>query len=159
MSRRGRHIIKGFEKVFESLTFQEHLDNESFPPTALRSPVTEVAMFYFPSDISDDAKTVASETMAKFKSQSLDQCADVQAANFGFGVENNFPVPGGEEGQKASALTILIGWPSVDAHMKFRETEAFQKGSALLKTLENVIKVQVVHVKCKILENEVRRRP
>lgn len=114
-------------------------------------------MFYFPSNISDDAKTIATETMAKFKAQSLDKCADVQAVNYAFSVENDFPVPDGDEGQTASALTLLIGWPTIDAHMKFRGTEAFQEGIVLLKSLESVIKVKMVHVKCKVLDNSVRR--
>lgn len=114
-------------------------------------------MAYFASGISADSKAAAAGKIAQFKAQGLDKCADVQAANFGWSLETDFPLPGGEEGQKAAALTLLIGWPSIDAHMQFRETEAFKETVGLLRNLEGVLKITMCHVKCKVLENEVRK--
>lgn len=149
--------MKGFGKVFDSLVFQKHLGNDAFPPTALRSPVTEIMMAYFPPDISAEAKAAATERIAQFKHQGLDKCAHVQGVNFGWSLENDFPVPEGDEGQKATALSLFIGWPSIDAHMQFRETEAFQEAVGLLRGLEGVVKLTMCHVKCRVLDNEVGR--
>lgn len=111
---------------------------------------------YFPSDISSRAKAAATERLGQFKENGLDKCADVQAVNFGWAVENDFSVPG-EEGKKATALSLLIGWPSIEAHMQFRETEAFKESIGFLRGMEGVIKLTMCHVKCKTIENETRK--
>lgn len=157
LRRRGTHIVKGFEDVFRSSVFQAHLGSEAFPPTALRSPVTELMMAYFPAHLSAEAKEAVAGQVTRFKEEGLDRCADVQAVNIGWSLENDFPVPGGEEGQKASALTMLIGWPSIDAHMQFRETDAFKEAVGLLRSLEGVIKLTMCHVSCKVVNNEAKR--
>lgn len=111
---------------------------------------------YFPSDISSEAKAAASGRIAQFQEKGLNKCADVQAVNFGWGVENDFSVPG-EEGKTATALSLLIGWPSIDAHMQFRETDAFKESIGLLRGFEGLIKITMCHVKCKTIENETRK--
>lgn len=111
---------------------------------------------YFPSDISSEAKAAATERIAQFKETGLSKCADVQAANYGWGVENDFAVPG-DEGKTATALSLLIGWPSIEAHMNFRETDAFKDSIGLIRGLEGVIKLTMCHVKCKTMENELRK--
>lgn len=111
---------------------------------------------YFPSDISSEAKAAATKRIAQFKENGLSKCADVQAANFGWAVENDFAVPG-EEGKTATAMSLLIGWPSIDAHMQFRETDAFKESVGLLRGMEGMIKITMCHVKCKHIENDTRK--
>lgn len=122
--------------------------------SALKSPVTEVMLAYFASDISAEAKAAASERFAQFADKGLKDCPDVQAVDFGWGLENNFPVRGGEEGQQGSMLTALIGWPSIDAHMKYRETDAFKETVDLIRGMEGLVKIAMFHIKCRIMENE-----
>lgn len=118
--------------------------------------MTEIMLAYFPSDISPEAKAAATERISQFKVNGLDKCGDVQAVNFGWGVENDFAVPG-QEGLGATALSLLIGWPSIDSHMQFRETEAFKESVGLLRGMEGLIKITMCHVKCKTIENETRK--
>lgn len=124
---------------------------------ALKSPVTEIMLAYFASDISTEAKAAATERFAQFAEKGLQKCRDVQAVDFGWGLENDFPVRGGEEGQNGSMLTALIGWPSIDAHMNFRETDAFKETVGLLRGMEGVVKLAMFHIKCRIMENESTR--
>ncbi|KAJ4393401.1 hypothetical protein N0V93_002611 [Gnomoniopsis smithogilvyi] len=152
----GIHHVKDFDKVFERSVFQKHLGDETFPPTAFKSPVTEIMLAYFPSGISSEAKAAATERIAQFKENGLNKCADVQAANFGWAVEHDFAVPG-EEGKTATALSLLIGWPSIDAHMRFRETDAFKESIGLIRGMEGLLRVTMCHVKCKTIENEKRK--
>lgn len=155
--RHGVDIVKDMDKVFERGLFTKHFDAAPFPPSALKAPVTEVMLAFFPPDISADAKAAATERVAQFTEKGLNKCPDVQAVNYGWGVENDFPVRGGEEGQTGSLLVALIGWPSIDAHMKFRDTETFKETVGLLRGLEGLLKLTMFHVKCKSMQNELRK--
>lgn len=154
--RHGVHIVKDFDKIYDKGLFTKHFNSDPFPPSALKAPVTEVMLAFFPSDISAEAKAAATERVAQFTEKGLNNCPDVQAVNYGWGVENDFPVRGGEEGQTGSLLIALIGWPSIDAHMKFRDTDTFKETVGLLRGLEGLLKLTMFHVKCKSMENEVR---
>lgn len=155
--RHGIHIVKDFDKIFDRGLFTKHFDATPFPPSALKAPVTEVMLAYFPSNISSQTKAVIAQKIVQFKEQGLDKCSDVHAVNYGWGVENDFPIRGGEEGQTGSLFIALIGWPSIDAHMKFRDTDAFKESVGLLRGLPEMIKLTMFHVKCKSMENEVRK--
>lgn len=37
------------------------------------------------------------------------------------------------EGEKAKAFAIFVGWDSVDAHMKYRDTQAFKESIQSLR--------------------------
>lgn len=149
--------MKDLDQVFQPGGFTKHFDGSPFPPSALKSPVTEVMLAFFPSDISTDAKAAARERVAQFAEKGLDKCADIQAVNFGWGVENDFPVRGGDEGQKGSMLVALIGWPSIEAHMKFRDTEAFKESVGLLRGMEGMVKLTMFHVACRSMVNQKRK--
>ncbi|KAF3761870.1 hypothetical protein M406DRAFT_358121 [Cryphonectria parasitica EP155] len=153
----GSGIVKDFPEVFDRGLFTKHIDVNPYPAAALKSPVTEIMLAFFPSDVSDELKTAASDRVARFSETSLKKCADVQAVSFGWGVENDFPVRGGEEGQKGSMLIALIGWPSIDAHMKYRETDLFKDSVPLIRGIEGLTALGMFHVKSQNMENEVRK--
>lgn len=155
--RHGARIVKDFDQVFLRGGFTKHIQTQPYPPSALKAPVTEIMLAYFPSDVSAETKTAANMRLSAFADKALTKCADVQAVNFGWGLENDFPVRGGEEGQTGSMLIALIGWPSIEAHMKFRETEAFKENVDLLRGMEGMVKLTMFHVKCRVMENEVRK--
>lgn len=145
------------DQVLQPGGLTKHVDVSPFPPSALKSPVTEVMLAFFPSGISAGAKAAVTERVAQFAEEGLNKCADVQAVNFGWGVENDFPVRGGEEGQKGSMLIALIGWPSIDAHMNFRDTEAFKESVGLLRGMEGMVKLTMFHVACRSMVNQKRK--
>ncbi|RYP69157.1 hypothetical protein DL771_006251 [Monosporascus sp. 5C6A] len=53
------------------------------------------------------------------------------------------------KGEKSRAFIFAIGWESVEAHMKYRETEHFQKVVPLIRELEGVKGIEMVHVSTK----------
>jgi hypothetical protein len=76
--------------------------------------------------------------------------------SYGWGVENDFPVRGGEKGQIGSILTVFIGWPSIDANMKLRETDTFKDSLDLIRAMEGIVKLVVFHISCRSLENRTK---
>jgi hypothetical protein len=116
--------------------------------------VTEVLLCYFPSDISPAGKAAATARLQQFVEIGLGQCSDVKAVSYGWGVENDFPVRGGEARQLGSLLVAFIGWPSVDASTTFRETEAFKDNMELISGTEDMINLTRVHISCQYLGRE-----
>lgn len=111
-----------------------------YSPTALRAPVTEILLAWFPKDISQELKDANTKKAELFAVKSLKACSDLHAINVGWGVENDFPMRGGEEGQKGSLLAVFAGWSSIDAHMKFRETDEFKEAIPLIRGMEGTLK-------------------
>lgn len=118
--------------------------------------MTEVLLVWFPSEISPEVKDAATKRLQRF-ADVLAGHPVIHAINLGWGVENDFPVRDGEEGQKGSILTLMIGWPSIDAHMQFRETDMFKNNIHLLRGIEGVIKMTMFHIKARVMENETRK--
>ena len=131
--------------------FTKHVALAPFPPLALRAPVTEVILAFFPSDISQAAKDAAAAQAQQFVEKAINTCPDSQGMSYGWGVENDFPLRGGEEGQKGAVLVSCIGWPSIDAHMKFRETEAFKENVHYMRAMDGIVKLEICHVKFQTL--------
>lgn len=131
--------------------FTKHVAATPFPSLALQSPVTEVMLAYFPSDISQADKDAATAQFQHFSRQTLEKCSDVTGVSYGWGIENDFPVRGGEEGQVEAVLVALIGWPSIDAHMKFRKTIIFNENEALVMGVQGYISGVMFHVSCRSL--------
>ncbi|KAJ3037437.1 hypothetical protein HDV00_001676 [Rhizophlyctis rosea] len=154
----GAEAVKDLPQVLSHSEFgSKHVDFAPYPPTALLAPVTEILLAYFPSDISPETKAAATANWKQFVDNALHKCKDVTAVNYGWGVENDFPIRGVEDGQKGSVLVALIGWPSIDAHMEFRETEEFKQNIGLLPSMEGVLKMTMFHVHCRHLKNTVRQ--
>jgi hypothetical protein len=107
---------------------------------------------FFSADISRADQDAAEAQFQLFADRALAQCSDVVGVSAGWGVEKDFPVRGGEEGQKGTLFTALIGWPSIDAHMKFRETDVFKENVGLLRNLGGLVKLTMFHVSCRTLE-------
>lgn len=113
---------------------------------------------WFPSDLSPEVKDANTKKLEQFAEKGLKACPDIQAISVGWGLEDDFPVRGGEEGEKGSMVSMLLGWPSIDAHMKFRDTDAFKESIPLIRGLEGMKKVTMFHVKAQVLENETRKQ-
>jgi hypothetical protein len=104
---------------------------------------------YFPWDISPAGKDKVTARLQGFVEKGLNECCDVRGVSYGWGVENDFPVRG-EEGQVAPIFTAFIGWPSIDAHMKFRETAAFKENVDLIRGMEGMVKLAMFHISCRV---------
>lgn len=149
--------MKDMDQVLQRGGYTKHFEPRPSPPSALRAPVTEIMMAFFAPDISEAAKAAARERVEQFSDKALSRCADVQAVNVGWGVEDDFPMRGTGEERKGTVLFALIGWPSIDTHMQFRDTEAFKESVGLLRDMEGMVKLTMFHVKCKSMANQTRR--
>jgi hypothetical protein len=140
--------VKDLPTVLTHGVFTKHVSVSQSPSQILDSPVTEVLIAYFPSDISSTAKDTAAARFQQFAEKGLGKCADCKGVSSGWGVENDFPVIGGEEGQLGSIFIAFAGWTSIDAHVQFRETEAFKENIHFLRSMEGLLKMTMFHVSC-----------
>jgi hypothetical protein len=150
-SRPGRDAVKDLPKILTHSEFSGHVVVAPFPPLVLLSPVTEVMLAYFASDISRAAQDAASAQFQRFVDVALSRCDDVRGVGYGWGVETDFPfgMGGGAVARgvevlseaetapqagrrKGTLFTAFIGWPSVGAHMAFRRTEVFRENVHLI---------------------------
>lgn len=53
------------------------------------------------------------------------------------------------KGEKARAFVVPIGWESLDAHVKYRDTEHFAKNISLIRGLEGLKGIEMFHVSTK----------
>ena len=122
-----------------------HANFSPYPPAAAisRAPVTERLTLYFPADISESETKSFEDNVKKFLKIVEDKAGDgFIAASSGWVLEevDHESVKG-----KAKAITGVIGWTSVEAHMAFREQPAFKENIWLLK--DGVKGAEVHHVK------------
>jgi hypothetical protein len=155
-NRFGGEAVKELPTILTHGEFTKHIAMKKTEPLVLQSPVTEVMLVYFPSNISPAGKDKAAAQLQQFVEKSLENCSDVIAVSYGWGVENDFPVRGGEPGQSGSLLTAFIGWPSIDAHRKFRETEAFKESVDFVRDVEGIVKLAMFHISCQSLGKETK---
>lgn len=111
-----------FGNILESPPQLHHANLDPHPPapavSSLRSPVTECLTLYFPTSFD---RSGFNSTWPIFK-KTLEEKADgFRAVSAGWVVEELEL-----EGGKYQAWAGFLGWDSVDAHMKYRETEAFK---------------------------------
>ncbi|KAG8170225.1 hypothetical protein KVR01_000970 [Diaporthe batatas] len=153
----GKDIVTDFPKILGGHHFTKHVTLTPYPHTALRAPVTEVLLIWFPSDLAPEVKDAATKRLQQFADACLGSNGGIHAINIGWGVENDFPVRDGEEGQKGSLLTAMIGWLSIATHIQFRETDTFKDNIHLLRGIEGFVKMTMFHIKSRVMENETRR--
>lgn len=108
-----------------SLTMH-HANFTPHPPTAAlgtASPVTEVLTAYFEKE--DDGFDAKVKQLVKAISENSE---GFKGASGGWVIEDVE-----YEGKKGKAYVGLLGWESVDAHMAFRETQAFKDNIHLVR--------------------------
>ncbi|KAI9053686.1 hypothetical protein LZ554_002639 [Drepanopeziza brunnea f. sp. 'monogermtubi'] len=113
-----------------------HVAFSPFPPSILgRAPVIEFATFFGTSD-------VFLSHVEKFMG-AAGKPEGYHGSVYGPSVEDDVGKHA-DGGDKGKAVVLLIGWDSVEAHTKFRETEGFQKNIGLLE--DGAKGAEVVHV-------------
>ncbi|KAI0387755.1 hypothetical protein F5Y04DRAFT_240910 [Hypomontagnella monticulosa] len=115
------------------------LDNKK--PGA-ESPVAEVLHAYFPADFSEEAKGkvvgVVHEFVKKMQAFATGLTGEVA---LGWTWETlEF------KGEQCVALVAALGWKSLEAHLQAREHEDFAKVIPMLRTLEGLKGMELVHV-------------
>ncbi|KAF2660653.1 hypothetical protein K491DRAFT_688098 [Lophiostoma macrostomum CBS 122681] len=103
-----------------------HLKIPASAPFSLpgAAPVTECLTFYFEPDHDEAAYT---KSFDKFQEEAAKLDTGVTALTGGFGLQEQKHENLGKEGEEGPAKIFggFIGWPTVEAHLKFRETPEF----------------------------------
>ncbi|KAH8658035.1 hypothetical protein BX600DRAFT_552247 [Xylariales sp. PMI_506] len=125
------------------------LDSKSGKGT---SPVAEVLYLHFPADESftPDMVEVANERVQRWLRETTPEATGLTGEiAVGWTVDEvDF------KGEKCKAIIVLAGWQSLEAHGKFRATEAFSRTLPIVGTTPGLKGVSVVHVSNKTVEVE-----
>ncbi|KAL8367070.1 hypothetical protein RB595_007988 [Gaeumannomyces hyphopodioides] len=153
-------IKQGLEAAFidpsAGPSFVKHVAADPFPAEVLdaaKAGVVEVLAAYFPASTTAEERAGISAVFGDFTARALPASPDFRGVSMGWGVESDFPLPGGDgnggEGAGFAAHFALIGWTSVEGHQRFRETDAFKGSIGSLRTLPGLVKMSVCHIRCK----------
>lgn len=109
-----------------------HVPFSPFPPTAAFSaPVTEVVTFYFPSSVTTEERGTFDDALKQFLEVMGREAEGFEGHGAGWVEEElqhrSLADKEGETGT-GKAFELVVGWQSIEAHMKYRDTEAFAKG-------------------------------
>ncbi|KAF5025441.1 hypothetical protein F66182_2464 [Fusarium sp. NRRL 66182] len=142
-------VIESLKPLFDfSKSFNKHVTVTPFPPEDVldkqRSPVTEVLLAFFPSDYDVPSRATATRRLEEFAARALKTSADWRGISYGWSVENDVPVRG-DETKSGAMLAAFIGWPSIEAHQKFRETAHFKDNIGLLREIPGLVKLSAFH--------------
>jgi len=106
--------------VMTAITAMSHV-RAPFPaeaPAALSAPITELLSV----DLAADVDSAAFDAqVAEFMTKGKEQAAGVVALAGGWVVEER-----DVDGAKGRGYEVAIGWESLEAHMAFRETQAYR---------------------------------
>lgn len=124
-------------------TPQKHSVAVETTTSVLRSSpgATEVATFYLDPSVSSSDAQAFEDAFWKFSTEAIEKADGFTSTAGGWIVED---LEHEKAGGKAKGYCVLIGWQSVEKHMAFRDTEAFEGFESLKKYLKHV---EAVHVK------------
>lgn len=103
------------------------------------------------SGVQDDTKKIAVVRLEQVIEASLRERSNVEATSFGWGIENDFPSRDSAEGKKSAVLAAFIGWSSVDANTKCRNSELFSKVEKSIEDIVGSSKLVMLYLECKSL--------
>lgn len=117
-----------------------HVHFDPHPPTAATSaPVTELATFHFPSSLSASQQSAFVNAFHSFRETAEKNADGLKGITSGWAVEDLE-----YQGEKGKAFVAAFGWDTVDAHMAYRETDAFKESITNLR--EKARGVEMHHV-------------
>lgn len=136
--------LKGIQSDADPFIFHvKTIKNEAGATDPRTAAVTECIVAHFEKSQDEDEWT--KNNWAIFREKALKiQGAQVTGMSGGWSVEEH-PHEKLGEGEQGKAFAALIGWPTIEAHMKFRETEEFKGTIGLLRTGPVGLKVHHVH--------------
>ncbi|KAK1718884.1 hypothetical protein CaCOL14_004763 [Colletotrichum acutatum] len=153
----GAELCKDLHKVLTYGEFCKHITATPSLPDALKSVVTDVFIIYFPSDITPEAKDTATTRLQEILEEGFGQVPEVTATSYGWGVQDNFPVKGGDPNQTGSILTAFVGWFNVEANNTFHQSESYKEIERKLENMEGLIKLRPFRLRCTVLEREAQQ--
>lgn len=137
-------------------SFVKHVAVEPFPVEVLdvaKAGVVEIWAAYFSAATTAEEKAGISAAFADFATKALPASPDFKGISMGWGVEDDFPLPGCDNQDAGFAAHFaLIGWTSVEGHQRFRETDAFKSSIGPMRTLPGLVKMSVCHIRCKSIK-------
>ncbi|KAK5459852.1 hypothetical protein LTS15_003981 [Exophiala xenobiotica] len=127
-----------------------HVHFDPHPPTKAlvdtSAHVTEFITAYFPKGYSAEDQKTFTDSMNKFVDVVGSTAEGFKAAIGGF-VEEELTDP--KSSEPCLGYVALIGWTSVEAHLKYRETQAFKDNIHYLRGAKDLQNVAVFHVPAK----------
>jgi hypothetical protein len=138
-------------KILDRGFFTKHVEATLSLSVALQSPVTEIILAYFDPNISLTQRDSAIGYLQIFEDEDLNSLSGIQALSFGWGVENDFPLRGESDDQKASILTSFIGFDGTGAQRNFKDLFLFEKLLRLLRGVEGILKVETFSLSLRAL--------
>ncbi|KAK7917734.1 hypothetical protein PG985_011342 [Apiospora marii] len=113
------------------------------------APAVEVLHVHFPADYAPEQQQATVKTIREFFAISEKAAGKegmdllVGSPTVGWAVEER-----DFKGEKARVLVVMIGWKSVEAHMQYRDTDAFRESIGMIRGLEGLKGLSVYHVAC-----------
>jgi heme-degrading monooxygenase HmoA len=117
------------------------------PQQALSDPsigATEIIAAYFPGNYSETDRNTFEKGMRTLAAvaKEFDTCHDTTS---GWVVEK-LSIPDSDE--EGTVYMVLVGWQSVEAHMAFRESQAFRDNIHHLHKAKDLKKIVMTHALC-----------
>ncbi|KAI9760799.1 MAG: hypothetical protein M4579_001429 [Chaenotheca gracillima] len=124
-------FVKHLLSILDGDPQLHHAKLSPFPPTRTLSnssnPVTEVVTFHFPASFSDsDAQDFDKAWAQTLKAFQDNAGPGLTGSGVSGWIVEELEIPNKTPTEKGKAFQLAFGWESVDAHMKFRETQAFK---------------------------------
>lgn len=139
-------FMKNLGSILDGEAVLTHVTFNPNPPAAALSgaggAATECFLSYYDPAISDAEKQDVTGRVEKFLTH-VQSTAGFRSVASGWQLEVS-PVPG--KSDKAKVFLVAIGWVSVDAHMKFRETDAFKNNISLIREAPKIVGTRLFHV-------------
>lgn len=110
-----------------------------------RSAVAELVCVYFPAAADAPSGTIKKEVQ-RFLSEFAGAAPE---GSSGQTAEGRAVEEIDYEGEKSRVLVIAVGWESVTAHARFRDTEGSKKVTSILRGLPGQKGIEVVHISTK----------
>lgn len=107
---------------------------------------------WFPTTYSQDDQDKVVENVTAFISVFEREAKNYRASAAGW-VDEEVDIP--ETDEKGKAYILLVGWTSVDAHVDFRDSQAFKNNIHLIVGTKDLKKIEAVHASL----TEVTRSP
>ncbi|RMZ87824.1 hypothetical protein DV736_g4959, partial [Chaetothyriales sp. CBS 134916] len=150
-------FIENFGQIVDiskGVLYHAHLSPH--PPTRAISqpttPATETLVAFFPSSYSKADQDKFEEDFKNILSALETHGADISTSTASGWVVEELPIPNSESNETGKAFVALIGWISVQAHLDFRNTQAFKDNIHWLRGAKDLKGVKMVHIASTLVE-------
>ncbi|KIW20547.1 hypothetical protein PV08_01122 [Exophiala spinifera] len=143
-------FVEAFTGLLTGSMSMYHVGFDPHPPTPTlvgsTPQVTEFITAYFPKDYSAENQRTFHEIMLAFGDVVSKTAKGFKASRGGFVREE---VTDPKSSEPCLGYVTLIGWESVQAHLDYRETQAFKDNIVSMREAKDLRNVTVFHVDAK----------